>query len=415
MSANKSLVRQRSLKRAVPLKALYRRSRSNIPIPEAVPTRCRLTYATLLGRHVPCLAAVLPPRLAARCPHLDPDFRTATFGDAATRKRQQLLRLAAGDVLVFYAGLSPRPPEDRPRLFAIGLLHVRKVYHLRSRDLGRRDLQQRFGQTAHFLRRMKDEELALVEGELDESRLFGRAVPLGDARNCLLRDLARWGYHGSLLRSVGHWINGSRELQFLETWLHRGPMGLVDRDTRLITIAASTLRVSPESGDLIIAGRHLRESDWIIALSKHATSDVRALGRINQIALGEKGERAWSSLFWFFPDRGPAIRLPFSRHFAVDRIVTDTATIRRLVSWFYRRYRVGLHRTTKVSPVNTFCPFADPADDGSRQVVAKPITMIAPVRHRTPDMARSFLSPSLTLSSIDLPYFSSARAPLGGL
>jgi hypothetical protein len=66
-----------------------------------MPTRCSLTYATLSGRHVPSLAAVLPARLEKRHPHIDADFKTATYGDAAPRKRQQLLRRSPDWIVVF--------------------------------------------------------------------------------------------------------------------------------------------------------------------------------------------------------------------------------------------------------------------------------------------------------------------------
>lgn len=316
-----------------------------IPIPEAIPTRCRLTYATLPGRHLRALATVLPARLAQRHPHIDPDFRTATYGDAAPQKRRQLLRLAPGDLLVFYAGLSPRPPEDNPRLFAIGLLHVSKVHHLRPVDLERRDLRQRFGQTAHFLRRIRDEELALVEGEPRESRLFARALPLADTSHCLFRDLADWGYQGSLLRSVGHWINGRHSLHRLEDWLRRGPVSLVGPDARLVPVAASSLRVSGNGGDLSIENQNLREGDWIMALSENRSAGVVACGRINRIP-PKQGGRAFSSLFWFFPRERPALHAPAIPSLASGQTVADAADIRRLVSWLNRHYRIGTHLQT---------------------------------------------------------------------
>jgi hypothetical protein len=82
-----------------------------IPIPETAPSRSRLTYASLPGRRVPSLALVLPRRLADRRPHIDPDFDAWTYGDAAPRKRRQLLHLSPGDLLLFYAGLAPVPPQ----------------------------------------------------------------------------------------------------------------------------------------------------------------------------------------------------------------------------------------------------------------------------------------------------------------
>jgi hypothetical protein len=186
-----------------------------VPIPEAVPTRCSITYATLPGRHASPLATVLPARLAGRHPHIDPDFKSATYGDAAPRKRQQLLRLNSGDLLVFYAGLATWPSEDMPRLFAIGFLYVKQVHQLSSRDIDRSNLRRRFGQTAHFLRRIRDRSFAFVEGQHAATKLFVRAIPLGDGRDCLLRDLGSFGHQGSLMRAVGHWIGGPLGLRSL--------------------------------------------------------------------------------------------------------------------------------------------------------------------------------------------------------
>lgn len=100
------------------------------------------------------MAALLPPRIANLAPHVDPDFTWFTYGDAAPRKRNQLLRLAPGDLLVFYAGLMPWPIEDIPRLFAIGWFEVMQVHNLTAQDISTgEELNSRFGNTAHFLRR----------------------------------------------------------------------------------------------------------------------------------------------------------------------------------------------------------------------------------------------------------------------
>lgn len=123
-----------------------------------------------------------------------------TYGDAARRKRQQLFHPAPGDLLVFYTGLSPRPPGDRPKLFAIGYITVRRVHDLRAGDLGRPDLRRRFARTAHFLRRPRDRHLALVEGNPASTRILARAIPLGDGRDCLLRDLTGIGYAAIMAR-----------------------------------------------------------------------------------------------------------------------------------------------------------------------------------------------------------------------
>ena len=313
-----------------------------IPIPETVPSNCPFTYATLPGRHVSALAAVLPARLAGLQPHIDPDFESCTYGDAAPRKRRQLLRLSPGDLLVFYAGLAPDPPLDRPRLFAVGYFRVKQVHHLHAAELDRAGLIRRFGRTAHFLRRQKDLELALVEGEPGECMAFEKALPLGDERNCLFLDLASFGYQGSLLRAVGHWIDGPKGVSALETWLHLGPASLVRPGTRLIPLASA---LQPEeTGHLAAEGRDLREGDWIIALPQQE-GKAQALGRINRKEPGPGGiDRGFSSLYWCFGDQGP---LPgggrVSPSFAQLHSVEDATAIRKLVSWFATHYRIGFH------------------------------------------------------------------------
>ncbi len=319
-----------------------------VPIPELVPTRCKATYATTPGRRVSSLAAVLPARVASLHPHLDPDFRTATYGDAAPRKRRQLLRLGPRDLLVFYAGLVPRPPEDRARLFAIGSLRVREVHHLRAQDFGRRGLQRRFGETAHFLRRKRDQQLALVEGELDRGRLFARAIPLGDTRDCLLRDLACLGYQGSLLRAVGHWIEGAQSVHHLDRWLGQGPASLVAEDTNLVPIAAAQLVTPQHDSELAIETDNLREGDWIVTLSPHRATEVQAFGRINRVASGRQGKQALSSLFWFFPEGGAVLGPPRFPPSTIQT-VADSRNVRVLVSWFARRYRIGAHHAATIA------------------------------------------------------------------
>jgi hypothetical protein len=65
----------------------------------------------------------LPAHLVGRRMHLDPDFETLTYGDQGSRADQILSKLAAGDLLVFYAGL--RDVNANPRLvYAIIGLYV---------------------------------------------------------------------------------------------------------------------------------------------------------------------------------------------------------------------------------------------------------------------------------------------------
>lgn len=314
-----------------------------IPIPELCPARCRVSYATLPGRHVASLASVLPARLAERHPHIDPDFGAATYGDAAEQKRHQLSRLEPGDRLVFYSGLIPAPPDQGAHLYAIGSLHVRHVHHLSAVDFDRPELQRRFRHTAHFLRWPRDPRLVLVEGDPERSRLLLRARPLADARDCVLRDLAPLGYQGSLRRAVGHWIAGGKCSKFLDSWLRRGSAGLVDEHTRLIPVAASALQCIQKDGDLVIAESAVRDGDWVVAISRGQTHIVHALARINRIVAAERGPLGFSSLYWRF---SPGMKIATRRAEAILKAggtAESVAAIRQLVSWFTRHFREGFH------------------------------------------------------------------------
>jgi hypothetical protein len=279
-----------------------------IPPPEPEPTRHPRTFAALPARHGGALAAFLPPRLAGRPAHDDPDFAAFVYGDAALPKRRQLLRLAPGDLLVFYAGLAPWPDGDIPRLFIIGWLAVAAVYDLDAGRIGADPaLRRRFGDTAHFLRDPPDPRLALVAGEPRESRLLRHALPLGDGGDRLLRDLAGLGYQGSLRRAVGHWLRGPA-LAMLACWLRHGPAGLIGEGTRLFRVAAAALRPAPPAcrGDLVVADPRPAVGDWVWAGAEGGGT----LARINRRT--PAGE-ALASLFWSFdaaaapvPARPPA-------------------------------------------------------------------------------------------------------------
>lgn len=98
-------------------------------IPIDTETDClNRTYGNTPGRWGGKLIDYFPPRLQERmrgqCMHVDPEFKTFTYGDP-TFPKQVLARLKRGDLLVFYAGLQGwgdclRPPA----LYFIGYFVV---------------------------------------------------------------------------------------------------------------------------------------------------------------------------------------------------------------------------------------------------------------------------------------------------
>ena len=96
-----------------------------VAIPESKPIHAGLEkpYKALL----PILArfgATVPPALATRHMHLDPDFGRLTYGDQGERAKQLKSNLDAGDLIVFYAGLSDVGGSPRLIYALIGLFVV---------------------------------------------------------------------------------------------------------------------------------------------------------------------------------------------------------------------------------------------------------------------------------------------------
>jgi hypothetical protein len=330
-----------------------------VPIPERKRTRNHRSYATLLGRHGVPLADYLPRKLAQAHPHIDPDFRAATYGDAAPRKCRQLNKLIPHDILVFYCGLTPYPPDDMPRLFAIGYFRVKAVHRVSARDgEARRKLQYRFGNTAHFVLRVPDRELVLVEGYRTRSRLFRRALPLGDSRDNLLRDLAPLRYQGSIRRAVGHWVRGDTAMRSLEAWLRGGPTMLVERRTRLFLVPSSAVGLTSRRGDLTIVLNKdcMAPGDWVLLLTDGEINRIALLARINRLKLIGGRRHACSSLFWHVPQGGPLLSEALSSSRSLPSLLNRRVgqqTIRNLVSWLSGHYRIGFVRHTELSPRGT--------------------------------------------------------------
>src|SRR5258708_516466 len=73
------------------------------------------------------LGTTLPPHLARRNMHLDPDFNHLTYGDGGERARQIHAKVGPGDLLVFYAGMRDVRPSTHLVYALIGLYVVKDI------------------------------------------------------------------------------------------------------------------------------------------------------------------------------------------------------------------------------------------------------------------------------------------------
>lgn len=213
------------------------RSFEYIPIPETCATSETNVYKNMMGeRGRPLTDFVKKETYLYSHPHSDPEFETYTYGDPAPKKRKRLSELARGDMLIFYAGLKPEggKPKDwasESRLFVIGYFTIEKVYNFK--EISRAQWEETFNKVpnnAHskIYNRLKaldveygDDNLIIVKGCREGSRLSPKAVPLGDDYDYPLEDVGDIiGYKKSLRRAVCHNID-ENHLQKVRVWLEQ--------------------------------------------------------------------------------------------------------------------------------------------------------------------------------------------------
>ena len=163
-----------------------------IPIPELnFETEEKRTYKTTLGRKKQPLSDYLPSKIQEYALHFDPEFTTFTYGDATT-KRNSLLKLEKNDLLVFYAGLKPwhdtglepyRKNKYPNALYIIGYFTVKSVIDFNQ--LSEKEIQeyyQLYANNAHIKRKTEPEDLVIVVGDEERSRLLNKAILISEPR-----------------------------------------------------------------------------------------------------------------------------------------------------------------------------------------------------------------------------------------
>jgi hypothetical protein len=205
------------------------RSFEFIPIPEYRATSESRVYANMVGRTSKRIVDFVPEKIKFSHPHYDPEFDTFTYGDPTKTKRNQLSKLSPGDILIFYVGLRPIDGKDKSQLFVIGYFDIEEVYDFKKIQKSDYDsVFKKFPNNAHSkiylrLKELKveysDNNLIIVKGKSKSSRLFTKALPIGDYKGNMLEELEDiFGYKGSLQRAVGHWIKDEYILK-TKKWL----------------------------------------------------------------------------------------------------------------------------------------------------------------------------------------------------
>jgi len=142
------------------------------------------TYYELIGRTGKPLADYLPSKIASRKVHYDPEFHTCTYGDRGM-KGKYLLKLENGDLLVFYAGLTPyKNNEYDEGLYIIGYFTVKEVLEFSTISKETiRTIRNSYPHNSHLKRNSEDtQEMVLVLGDPNKCKLLKKAVLISNKR-----------------------------------------------------------------------------------------------------------------------------------------------------------------------------------------------------------------------------------------
>ena len=193
-----------------------------VPIPDdpRLVSERSLFFRDIPARTGGSVAQFIPERHKGSPAHYDPEFDTFTYGDPSRNKRRQLLRLCEGDMLVFYAGLRPSEESQGSKLYIIGYLTIIQSHAITSLSPWPPHEHQSLWGNAHLRRKTGDEHLVIAQGDPAASRLLVRAVPLSDAKQNVLPEMAELlGLSGSVKRAgAGRWLPESHVAR-VSCWL----------------------------------------------------------------------------------------------------------------------------------------------------------------------------------------------------
>jgi len=151
-----------------------------VPIPDSKGLDER-TYGNHMARAGGPLSGFFPPArqgaMASQSMHFDPEFASFTYGDP-TSPKAGLRRLAAGDLLVFYAGLRGYGCDVPSGLYIIGYFEV--AFAGLARDLTEEQIRacsDNFHVRHVSVFRDQQDRLVLVKGGAG-SRLLSKAVKI---------------------------------------------------------------------------------------------------------------------------------------------------------------------------------------------------------------------------------------------
>lgn len=183
-----------------------------IPLSESAETDEKRTFDSVKGIKGQYLSAYLPEKVKNRKLHFDPEFETFTYGDKGS-KAKSLLKLNTGDLLVFYAGLTPFNHKIHDEaLYIIGYFTIADIFDFKNcSNTQREDYIKKCLNNAHIKRKNDLEDMVIVIGDKNRSKLLDKAILISEKKlnkigrkyHAVSKDMERLlGISGSIQRSI---------------------------------------------------------------------------------------------------------------------------------------------------------------------------------------------------------------------
>lgn len=130
------------------------------------------TYSMILGSNKKLLDEYLPVKLKNQIVHLDPEFKTFTYGDPTRTKRAALKKLEKNDLLIFYLGGKKQNKPFEAGCFIFGYFVVDKVidWDNISEDK-KKGIEKEFKNNAHMISSKSKNNLVMVMGKTGSKQL----------------------------------------------------------------------------------------------------------------------------------------------------------------------------------------------------------------------------------------------------
>ena len=129
------------------------------------------TYSMIRGSNKKFLNEYLPLRLRNKVLHLDPEFKTFTYGDPTRTKRAALNKLEKNDLLIFYLG-GKKQDSFEVGCFIFGYFVVDKVidWDVTPEDK-KKGIEMEFKNNAHMISSKSRNKLVMIMGKKGSKQL----------------------------------------------------------------------------------------------------------------------------------------------------------------------------------------------------------------------------------------------------